>query len=224
MYFDPTFILLIPAVFLALWAQTRVKSSFQHFSRVPSQQGYTADQVARAILDSEGLSDVAIRPIAGELTDNYDPRSRVLNLSQAVYGRNSIAAIGVAAHEAGHAIQHAHEYAPLRWRTALVPLAQIGSTLSWLILILGLILGMMGLARLGIWLFTAVVLFQLVTLPVEYNASNRALAALDSGGYLTREEVPMAKKVLSAAALTYVAAALMSVLQLMRMLFIARDR
>jgi len=220
-FWDPTFILLIPGIILAAWAQSKVSSTFDKYYRVRSSTGITAAQAARNILNQKGLDDVAVEVIPGKLSDHYDPRAKVLRLSQPVYHSNSLAAIGVAAHEAGHAFQHDEGYVPLSIRASLVPAAQFGSSASWILLLAGLFLGLPGLARLGVYAFSAVVLFQLVTLPVEFNASSRALALLESGGYLTREEIPQTKKVLNAAALTYVAAALMGVLQLVRLLIIS---
>ncbi|MGI6065588.1 MAG: zinc metallopeptidase [Bacillota bacterium] len=220
-FWDPTFILLIPGIILAAWAQHKVSATFDKYYRVRSLSGITAAQAARRILNQKGLDDVTVELIPGRLSDHYDPRAKALRLSEQVYHSNSLAAIGVAAHEAGHAFQHDEGYVPLSIRASLVPVAQFGSSASWILLILGLILGLPGLARIGVYAFSGVVLFQLVTLPVEYNASSRALALLETGGYLTREEIPQTKKVLDAAALTYVAAALMGILQLVRLLIIS---
>lgn len=213
--------LLLPAVIISLYAQIKVQSTYSKYSKVQASANMTAAQMARRILDANGLRDVRIEPVAGNLTDNYDPRSKVLHLSQSTYSSASVAAIGVAAHECGHAIQDAEDYGPLRIRAALVPIASIGSRASWILLILGLIIGLTPLVDVGIILFSAVVLFYLVTLPVEFNASSRALRVLDSGGYMQQEEVKQTSKVLRAAALTYVAAALTAVLQLLRLLAIA---
>jgi len=220
-FWDPTFILLIPGVLLAAWAQSKVSSTFDKFSRISSRNGVTASQAARQILNDKGLSSVGVERVPGKLSDHYDPRDRILRLSDPVYGSSSLAAIGVAAHEAGHALQHQDGYAPLAIRSTLVPVANIGSSASWILLMAGIFLGLPGLARLGVYAFSLVVLFQLVTLPVEFNASSRALALLETGGYLTREEIPQTKKVLDAAALTYVAAALMGILQLIRLVIIS---
>lgn len=220
-FWDPTFILLIPGIILAGWAQSKVTSTFDRYYRVGALSGMTAAQVARRILNQKGLEHVPVELIPGRLSDHYDPRAKALRLSEQVYHSTSLAAIGVAAHEAGHAFQHDEGYMPLQIRAALVPVAQFGSNGAWILLLLGLILGIPSLARFGVYAFSAVVLFQLVTLPVEYNASGRALALLEGGGYLTREEIPQAKKVLSAAALTYVAAALMGILQLIRLIVIS---
>jgi len=219
--FDPTIVLLIPAIVFALYAQMKVKGTFAQYSNVRSMTNLTGAQVARGILDKYGLFDVRVEAVPGELTDHYDPRSKVLRLSSPVYGATSLAAIGVAAHEAGHAVQHATKYGPLALRSAIVPLAQIGSWAAWPLLFLGLFFQAFSLVKLGIIIFSGVVLFQLVTLPVEYNASKRALAVLSEGGYLYDNEIGGAKKVLDAAALTYVAAALMGILQLIRLLLIS---
>lgn len=221
-YFDPTYLLLIPGILLALWAQSKVQFTFNKYSRVPASSGASAATVARSILDYNGLSDVPVEMVAGHLTDHYDPSAKVLRLSESVYHSTSIAAIGVAAHEAGHAIQHQTEYTPLKVRSMLVPIAQIGSNASWFLILLGILMSNPMMARFGVLLFSAAVLFQLVTLPVEYNASSRALVVLEGGGYLDREEVGGAKKVLNAAALTYLAAALISILQLIRLIILTR--
>lgn len=221
MFFDPTFILLIPAVILSAWAQMKVSSTFNRYSRVQSSKGMTGAQVAQAILHSNNIYDVRIEPVKGNLTDHYDPKNKVLRLSESVYGKTSLAALGVAAHEVGHAIQHDTDYSPLRIRTALVPLVQFSSYGSWIIFFLGIIMSFPQLVQIGIVLFTAVVAFQLVTLPVEFNASSRALVQLETGGFLSTEEVKGSKKVLSAAAMTYVAAAIMAIAQLLRLLLIS---
>lgn len=223
-YFDPTyFIFIVPALILVLWAQARVKSAFNEWSQVATQSGVTAAQVARDILAQNGLTDIPVEHVAGELTDHYDPKDRVVRLSSSTFNSTSIAAIGVAAHECGHAIQHDHAYVPLHMRNLIFPVARLGDMLGPYIVLLGFIfrgdMGMM-IIDLGILLFTLAVGFYIITLPVEYNASSRALAILDGGSYLTREEVAGARKVLNAAALTYVAAAAASVMQLLRLLFL----
>lgn len=218
---DPTWLLIIPGILLALAAQAKVSSAFSRYSAIANAHGWTGAQVARSILDNNGLYDVAINAIAGSMTDNYNPRNRTLNLSQTVYGSTSLAAVAVAAHEAGHAIQHQHHYAPNAIRSALVPLANIGSYAAWPLLILGLVLSIQPLVYIGIGVFAAAVLFQIVTLPVEFNASARALSILRDGGYLAPEEIVGARKMLSAAAMTYLAATLMSVLQLLRLVLLA---
>jgi Zn-dependent membrane protease YugP len=220
MYYDYTYGLIIIGLIIAGWAQIRVSSAYKKYSRVASSRGIPGWQVARQILDRNGLEDIQIQEVAGNLTDHYDPRRRVLRLSKGVYSNSSVAALGIAAHEVGHAVQHKEGYMPLRLRTLLVPLAQIGSYASWILIIIGLFAGFLGLIQLGIILFSGVVLFQLVTLPVEYNASKRALAMLSDGGFLAFEEMGQTKKVLSAAAMTYVAAVLVSVLQLLRLVLL----
>lgn len=224
-YFDPTYILIIIAAIISLIAQWRVNSAFSKYSRVASMSGMTGAQAARMILQSNGINDVSVQRISGKLTDHYNPSTKVLNLSESVYGSTSVAAIGVAAHECGHAIQHARGYFPLSLRTALVPVANIGSQLSWVFIIVGAILSFnQTLITIGIIMFSATVLFQLVTLPVEFNASARALEQLESNGILYRDEVSQTRKVLSAAALTYVAAAATAILQLLRLIILFGGR
>ncbi len=224
--FDPTIILVLIGVALSLWAQGRVNSTFSRYSRVRSMTGMTGAEAARRLLNAQGIYDVTVQPIAGELTDHYDPRTKSVNLSQSVYGATSVAAIGVAAHECGHAMQDNEGYAPLRFRSALVPAANFGSKLSWPLILLGLVFGGLGspLVEIGILMFSLAVLFQLVTLPVEYNASARAVRLLDSQGILAGEEVSGTRKVLNAAALTYVAAAATSILQLLRLIILFGGR
>lgn len=219
--FDLTYlVLVVPAILLGLWAQARVQSTYAKYSRVGSVYGITADQVARRILDANGLRDIGLQRIGGSLTDHYDPKARVIRLSDTVYGSRSIAAIGVAAHEVGHAVQHAVGYAPLKLRTAIVSVTNIGSTLSMPLILLGMVLNSSRLALLGVALFSLVTVFQLVTLPVEFNASSRALATLESMDILGREELKGAREVLTAAALTYVAALIQSLAQLLRLLIL----
>jgi Zn-dependent membrane protease YugP len=217
MIFDPLYLLfMVPAFILSLVAQGLVKSSFSKYSKVGNRRGITGAEAARRILDSSGLSDVRIEPAQGRgLSDHYDPRTKVLRLSPDVYGKASLASVGVAAHEAGHALQDSRGYTPLKLRSALVPAAQLGSNLAWPLLFLGMILGVMGMVKLGVIFFSGAVLFQVVTLPVEFNASARAMRALEGVGILSGDELSGARKVLSAAALTYVAAAVTAVLQLL---------
>lgn len=222
-FYDPTYILLIPALLLAMYAQYKVQSTFSRYTNVRNRYGYRAFEVARRLLNEAGLYDVNIEMIPGNLTDHYDPKSRVLRLSESVYGSDSMAAIGVAAHETGHAIQHSTGYIPLMLRNTIVPIANFGTTISWPLLIIGFIFGFTQLIDIGIILFSSVVLFQIITLPVEINASRRALALLESNGLFMRDEIYPAKQVLKAAALTYVAATFVSIMQLIR-LFILRDR
>ena len=218
-YYDPTYMLIVISALISLFAQFLVNSRFSKNSRVRSRSGMTGAQAAERILQSQGIYDVAIQRVSGKLTDHYAPRNKTLNLSDAVYASTSVAAVGVAAHECGHAIQHARGYAPLSFRSALVPVANIGSQLSWLFIILGIFFGgSHTLIMIGILMFSAAVLFQLVTLPVEFNASGRALKLLSETGILQKDEVSDTRKVLSAAALTYVAAAAPAVLQLLRLL------
>lgn len=219
------YFLVIIAAVISLLASLKVQSTYQKYAKVRSMSGMTGAQAAERILHSQGIFDVRIEPIAGNLTDHYDPSSKVLRLSQSVYGNTSVAAIGVAAHECGHAVQHQVGYAPLNIRSTLVPAANIGAQVSWPLILIGLLLGGTSssiLIQLGILLFCLAVLFQLVTLPVEFNASRRALVLLEENGILGTREVSDARRVLSAAAMTYVAAAAGSVLQLLRLILIAR--
>lgn len=220
-YYDPYIIVVLPAILLAMYAQFRVQSTFQRYLQVRAASGLTGAEVARELLRSQGLDFVRVEAIPGTLTDHYDPRDRTLRLSQQVFYGNSLAALGVAAHETGHAIQHATDYVPLMVRTNLVPAANIGSQLGLPLALFGFFFQSGFMLQLGIVLFSAAVLFQLVTLPVEFNASSRALALLEGHGILARQEVAGARSVLSAAALTYVAATLAAVLQLVRLLLLA---
>lgn len=221
-FFDPTFIILIPAIIISFWAQLKVSSTFEKYSRVRSRNGYTGADVARMILDSAGLRDVPIEIIPGKLTDHYDPSNRVMRLSPEVFHGDSVSSIGVAAHESGHALQHKMNYAPLKIRNSIVPIVSFSSNASWIIFLIGIIFSIPALAQIGVILFTAVVIFQLVTLPVEFNASKRAVDILESRAILMGDEVKEAKKVLDAAAMTYVAAALMAILNLVRLILISR--
>jgi len=216
MFIDPLYIIMIiPALLLSVYAQFKVKSVYGKFSKVPSARGLSGAQAARMILEAQGIRDVKIEMGKGFLSDHYDPRGKVLRLSGDVYGGYSLASVGVAAHEAGHAIQHAQGYIPLKLRSAIVPVATVGSKLAWPLLIIGFIFMSKSLISAGIIFFSAAVLFQLVTLPVEFDASIRALRALPATGVLVDSEVQGARKVLSAAAMTYVAAAAAAVLQLL---------
>lgn len=222
MFFDPLYWLIIGVgMALSLLAQARVKGAFAKYSRIATRSRLTGAQVAQAILDRNGIRDVTIEPIRGKLSDHYDPRSKTLRLSEPVYGSNSMAAFGIAAHEVGHAIQHAQGYAPLGFRSAWVPVANTGSGLSIIVLIIAAVLGGASTALghtaslIGVVLFATTTVFTLVTLPVEFDASKRALAALDSGGLVTRQELAGARKVLNAAAMTYVAAFITSMLTLL---------
>lgn len=225
-WFDPTYMLVLIGLLLSLGASALVKSAFAKYSKVRSMSGLTGAEAARRVLNASGIYDVRIERVAGNLTDHYDPRSKVLRLSSSTYGSNSVAAVCVAAHECGHAVQDAKHYGPLVLRSTLVPAANLGSTAAWPIFILGLIFSMRPLLTLGILLFGLAVLFQLVTLPVEINASTRAVRILENTGILTSGELTGGKAVLRAAALTYVASLAASILQLLRLIILAggRDR
>lgn len=223
-YFDPTYVLILIGIVVSLMASAKLNSTYQRYSAVRSVCGLTGAEAAKHLLNTQGIYDVTIRRVAGNLTDHYDPRTKTVNLSDAVYGSTSLAAIGVAAHECGHAMQDAGDYAPLRMRAALVPVANIGAQLSWPLIIIGILLGGSPLISIGIILFSLAVLFQIVTLPVEYNASHRAVTLLDSTGILAGQEVGQTRKVLNAAALTYVAAAAASILQLLRLVLLFGNR
>ena len=230
MFWDPTMIYMIPGLIFTLWAQAKVKSAFKKFSQVNSKSGMTGADVARRILNENGLPGVGIEPVRGNLTDHYDPRVGVLRLSDGVYGSRSIAALGIAAHEAGHAVQHGIKYPALVLRTAIAPAAATGSQLGIWLFMIGYILtlftgpSMSWLLDVGIYMFSVAVFFTFVTLPVEFNASKRAIMVLEKGGYLTQDELPKAKAVLNAAAWTYVAAAATSVLMLIRLLILRGSR
>ena len=222
MFFDATYTLVLIGAAICFLASMNVKSTYSKYSIVATAKGITSQQVAEAILQAAGIHDVKIERIRGELTDHYSPGERVLRLSDSVYGSTSVAAIGVAAHECGHAIQHHVGYAPLKIRSVSVPVANFGSVLSWPLIFIGLILGSTGLAKVGVVLFLFVVFFQLVTLPVEFNASRRALKVLNERNLLTGNEIVGAKRVLSAAAMTYVAAVFSSILQLLRLVLLVQ--
>lgn len=224
LFYDPTYILVLIGFLLAMFASNGVQRAFNRYSAVHSYRHYTGRDAARKILDDNGLYNVAVEHINGNLNDHFDPRSNVIRLSDATYNSDSVAAIGVAAHEAGHAVQHAVGYVPIKVRNAIVPAVNLCSTLSMPLFIIGLLLGLANLANLGIILFSAALAFQLVTLPVEFNASHRALVILNSSGMLDEQELRGAKKVLSAAAMTYVAAAVASALQLLRLVLISNSR
>lgn len=223
-YFDTTYILVIAAMLISMMASANVNGSFRKYSRVFSQRGIRAEQAAQMILQNAGIRDVKVDRIAGNLTDHYDPRSKILRLSDTVYGSTSVSAIGVAAHECGHAIQHAQGYAPLAIRSAIVPVVNFASRLSMPLILIGLILGYTSLAHIGIILFCAVLIFQLITLPVEFNASSRALRILDESHILYGGENTAARRVLRAAALTYVASAMATALQLFRLILLTNRR
>ena len=227
MFFEPTYMLVIIGVIICLLASSRMKSTFNKYSRVRNHSGMTGREAAEQVLRGAGIYDVRVEHISGDLTDHYDPRTKVLRLSDATYNSTSVAAVGVAAHECGHAIQHATGYAPLKIRGALVPVANFGSTLAWPLILIGLLFSSqssMLFLNLGIIAFSLAVLFQIVTLPVEFNASSRAIRILGSSGMLYEDEVDATKKVLSAAALTYVAGAASAILQLLRIILLANSR
>ncbi len=225
MYFDYTYLVLVmPAILLAMWASARVNSTFSRYRQQRSRRHITGADAARAVLDANGLYQVRIEHISGNLTDHYDPRSNVIRLSDSVYGDTSTAAIGVAAHEAGHAIQYAVGYTPIKLRAAIIPMTNIGSQLAFPLVLVGLLLNMLNLAYLGIACFGLSTIFQLITLPTEFNASHRALAAIEAGHLLDEDEMAGARKTLSAAAMTYVAALAVSLAQLLRLLVIVGGR
>ena len=227
MYFDPTYFLVLIGVVLSLLASGKVKSTFSRYSQVRNSRGLTGAQAAEQVLHTAGVYDVRIEHVGGNLTDHYDPRTKVLRLSDSVYGQTSVAAVGVAAHECGHAIQHARGYAPLKLRSTLVPVANFGAKLAWPLIIFGLFISGESstiLINAGIIAFLGAVVFQLVTLPVEFNASNRAIRMIADSGMMYGEEIKGAKKVLSAAALTYVASAATAILQLLRILILTGGR
>lgn len=219
-FFDYTIILLIPALLFGLYAQFKVSSTYKKYSQVKNARGYTAAEVARKILDDNGLYDVAIVKIAGNLTDNFNPKTKTVSLSETVYNSQSVAAIGVAAHECGHVVQHAEGYTPIKIRSALVPVTNFGSTFGFIILAIGLLFGNYSIAMMGVLLYSLMAVFQAVTLPVEFNASNRALKTLASHYILEDDELKMSKKVLSAAAMTYVAALVSTLATILRLLLI----
>lgn len=223
-FYDSTLILLVPAIIISGIAQLKIKSSFSKYSKVNSSNGYTGAKVARMLLDDGGLFDIPVEIVRGKLTDHYDPSKRVMRLSGEVYNGTSVAAIGVAAHETGHALQDKEHYVPLKLRNAIVPAVNFSSNASWLLFLIGIILSISSLINIGIILFSAVVVFQLITLPVEFNASSRALSILESRNILYGDEIKGARSVLNAAAMTYVAAALMAISQLIRLVLLSRNR
>lgn len=227
MFYDPTYFLVLIGVVLSLVASARVKSTFNRYSQMRNSRGMTGAQAAEQVLHGAGIYDVRIEHVRGNLTDHYDPRNKVLRLSDSVYGQTSVAAVGVAAHECGHAIQHAKGYAPLRFRNVLVPVANFGAKIAWPLILIGLLINSESswlLMQAGIIAFSLAVLFQVVTLPVEFNASSRAIRVLADRGIMFGEEIVAAKKVLSAAALTYVAGAASSILQLLRLIILTGGR
>lgn len=223
-YNDPFFLLIIPAFILAIIAQVHVKNTYARYAKVTSSSGYTGAQAAREILDKQGLRDVAVEEAGGFLSDHYDPLRKILRLSPGVYRGRSIASIGVAAHESGHAVQHARTYIPMMVRTGIFPIASFGSFLAIPLFFIGLLLGHPALMDIGIIVFVGVVAFQVITLPVEFNASSRAISLLQSTDIITEDEVQSVKKVLNAAALTYLAATAMAIMQLIRLLLLRQNR
>ncbi len=223
LFWDATYIFVLIGALVSAIASWNVSSTYKRYSRTGNARGMTAQECAQLIMQSEGIYDVRIERISGSLTDHYSPSEKVLRLSDAVYGSTSVAALGVAAHECGHAVQDQKGYVPLKLRALSVPAANFGSKLSWPIVVLGLVLGNMGLARVGVVLFALVVLFQVITLPVEFNASHRALQILDTQGILAGDELSGAKAVLGAAALTYVAALFSSIMQLLRLVLLTQS-
>ena len=223
-YFDWTMLIVLPALVFSVWAQINVKSTFDKYSKIRTKRGYTGADAARRVLNENGLFDVSIERVQGHLTDHYDPRANVIRLSESVYSSSNAAAIGVACHEAGHAVQHAKGYFPIKVRMAIIPMTQFGSALAMPIFFIGLLFAMDALLSLGIVLYATVALFQLITLPVEFNASARALEAIGSSGMFDAEEKKAARRVLTAAALTYVAALASSLLTLLRLLVLANGR
>ena len=221
-YFDPTFLILIPAILVGIWAQSKVNKTYAKYSKINTMNGYTGEEIARMMLNEAGLFDVPIEVVNTRLGDHYDPRRRILRLSADVYSGKTIAAAGIAAHEVGHAIQHKESYSPLAFRNSIFPVVNISSSLSWVILFAGLIFSIKPLVYFGIALFSIVVIFQIVTLPVEFNASTRALLVLKGRNILYADEAAGAAKVLDAAAMTYVAATLMAISQLIRLISITK--
>lgn len=219
-YFDPTYVLVIIGALICMAASANVSHTYNRYRNVRTMRGVMAQEVAAQMLQEAGIYDVRIERVSGNLTDHYDPRNKVLRLSDSVYGSSSVAAVGVAAHECGHAIQHQTGYVPIKVRNAIVPVVNLGSWLSWPIMVAGLIMGSFGLLKLGILLFAFTLVFQIVTLPVEFNASRRALHILGERGILYREELSGARKVLTAAALTYVTAVISTLLQLLRLILL----
>ncbi|QZY57122.1 zinc metallopeptidase [Crassaminicella profunda] len=224
MFYSPGMILLIPAIILAMYAQTKVRSTFNKYLNIQNARGYTGAQVARMILDRNGMPHVPVEHIGGHLSDHYDPRRKVLRLSSKVYNESSIASISVAAHEAGHAIQDDVGYIPLTLRNMIAPIASFGSQAVWLLVFAGFILGIGSLIDIGIVFYLAAVIFQVITLPVEFNASSRAIEQLQMNGVITSNEISSSKKVLNAAALTYVAAMAVSIAQLLRLMLLRNRR
>ncbi|MDZ4804403.1 MAG: zinc metallopeptidase [Candidatus Eisenbacteria bacterium] len=226
-FFDPTMLLILPGLAFAMWAQYKVRSTYEKWSRVPSSRGETGEAIARSILSRNALPNVTVGPVPGTLSDHYDPRAKTVNLSEGIYHSKSVAALSVAAHECGHAMQDKEGYSPLQFRSAIVPVAGFSSMAAFPLFFVGFLFGQGSLAflmDLGIILFGAALAFHVITLPVEFNASSRAMAQLENGGYLSAGEIEGAREVLNAAALTYVAATAMAALQLIRMVLLRNSR
>lgn len=223
-FLDPTMLLVYIGVILSIWASSRVNSTFQKYAQVRSMTGMSGAEAAKRLLNSQGIYGVTVQPVRGQLTDHYAPRTKTVNLSESVYNQTSVAAVAVAAHECGHAIQDNVGYVPLRLRAAFVPVANLGSKLSMPLILIGFLIGLTPFIQVGIWMFVLALLFQIITLPVEFNASARAVRLLDEVGILSGQEVNGTKKVLGAAALTYVAAVAVSMLQLLRRLILFGGR
>lgn len=223
-FWDPTYLILIPGVILALWAQLKVHGAYKKYSALRASRGFSGQQIAQRLLELKRISGVNVEGVAGNLTDHYDPRCKTLRLSEGVYGGDSIAAVAIAAHETGHALQDAAHYYPMQLRGVMYPVSNFGSMLAFPLFFIGLIFHSGWLLQLGILLFLGAVAFTVVTLPVEFNASRRALAALQEGELISAEEKPMVRAVLNAAAMTYVAATVMALLELLRLLLLANSR
>jgi len=224
-YYDEYYLLLVlPAVILAMIAQSTVRSAYSKFSKVQTRRSVTGAEAAQQILYANGVRDVSIEPVAGNLTDHYDPRKNVIRLSEGVYHSSSVSAVGIAAHEAGHAVQYAEGYGPIRLRSAIIPITQFGSSITMPLILIGLFLSMPLLVNLGLLFFALAIVFQVITLPVEFNASSRAIRALESSGMYEYDEIDNAKKVLNAAAMTYLAALAVSLAQFVRLLMLGRNR
>ncbi len=224
LYFDYTMILLLPGLILGLWAQWKVKSAYEKYAKVTTRRGIPAQELVRELLTRQGMADIAIQPVNGSLTDHFDPKTDTLRLSEGVYGSASVSAVGIAAHEAGHALQKMEGYGPLKLRTAIVPAVNIGSHLAWPLFFAGILFSWEPLMTAGIAVFALVVLFSLITLPVEFDASRRAKRMLADSGYFEQEELQGVSAVLSAAAMTYVASFISALMQLLRLMLIAQRR
>ena len=220
---DWTWLLLIPAFIITIWAQSKVSSAYRKYSQIPAKSGVTGGEFAQVMLRQNGVSGVTVRPVAGEMTDHFDPRNSTVNLSEGVYRKYSVAAVSIAAHECGHVLQREQHYAPMRVRTALVPIVNFASQIAFPLILIGILFGSMRtLVGIGAWIYLAVVIFQVVTLPVEFNASRRAMENIQASGVLTAQEQTEAKKMLNAAAMTYVAAMLASFLSFLRLFLLSR--